>query len=390
MRMLYNYLWKPISATVGIGMIGFCGYLVLNRKDRLPPTSEEEQAMPLEVGKRNSNSSTNSSADGKSKLTRRQPARCSETLREIILKWEAVEHQSTREILHATQKDLALEAVAKLGASDDFLRFLDYLSTKGAGDTRAWVLQSATSGMFSEPGAEAARSWLLTVNDIGIKSALARKAGEEWVGGNFETYLDALAPSGVGCQSSLLVGYCVRLAKADAETAMRIFKELCVPRKIDYSQLPEVVAAAPSGSNFVKLAGFVGHDDKALAKATRAAVLRNWSGVNPAEAARYVISNSMLVHPDQMRVVIAKWAETDSDAATEWLNQTPFGKARDEGMAELSRHWTVADPARAWEYAVSVGDPMHRTKLAKEVYTEWVKVDREAAAAAWKELYPGR
>lgn len=163
-----------------------------------------------------------------------------------------------------------------------------------------------------------------------------------------------------------------------------------MPRRIDYSQLREVVAVAPPDSDFAKIAGFVGSDDKTLAKVTRTAVMLNWAGVRPQEAAQYVIANTTVVHPDQMGVVIGKWAETAPDAATLWLNKAPSGKPRDEGMAALARHWTGGDPAKAWQYAVSVGEYDKRVAVATEVFKVWEKTDRAAVEKAWVELFPGQ
>ena len=235
-------------------------------------------------------------------------------------------------------------AMAELGGSDEFLEFLDFLTEQGSDDLREWVLQEGARELFSGGKAQAAREWLLTIEDGKLKERLCQRAGEAFAGTGFEDYLDALQPAGIHCQSALLTGYCKTLAMTDPEGAQRRFKELCVPRRVAYSGMPEVMSVVPPTADFLKLASFVGADDKTLAKATRTAVLRSWASVDPAAAAEYVLANTPFVHADQMAVVVAQWAQTAPAAAAEWLANAPAGTPRDEGMAALARQSTNENP----------------------------------------------
>ena len=305
--------------------------------------------------------------------------------------WDRITSEANGGDTTAKRREIALAAVTKLGGCPELIQLLDFLSANGAGDLREDLIDNHLGVIFAGPNAVEAREWVLTLGNEKLRERLCLSAGKAFAGVGFKEYFERTGEkAGHHCQAALLAGYCVTLAKTDPEAAVRVYKEMGYPHKIDNTGMALVVAAFPPTADFLKFATETRDDSMTLAKRTRAALLANWAGVKPAEAAQYVVANSKVVHPDQMGVVIGKWAEADSDAATEWLNQTPPGKARDEGMAALARHWTAGDPARAWQYAVSVGDAVQRGKVVKDVFKEWEKADPAAAAAAWKELYPGR
>jgi len=150
-----------------------------------------------------------------------------------------------------------------------------------------------------------------------------------------------------------------------------------------------VYAAMPPETDFRKLAGEIKEDAMSLAKRCRSALLRNWAGVKPEEAARYVVENGASgVAPDQMAEVIAVWAEQSPESAADWLEKAPAGEAKDEGSVTMTGHWLATDPAKAWEHAAKVGDFDKRVKTATAVFKEWEKTDREAAVKAWVALFP--
>lgn len=103
--------------------------------------------------------------------------------------WDGLSREFSGEELLAKQKELALRAVGELGAGPELLQFLDYLTERGAGDVREWVLNEGTEGLFSGVGAAEARAWLLTVEDEGLRKRFLRQPGEEWVGSGFQAYL---------------------------------------------------------------------------------------------------------------------------------------------------------------------------------------------------------
>jgi hypothetical protein len=65
-----------------------------------------------------------------------------------------------------------------------------------------------------------------------------------------------------------------------------------------------------------------------LAKRSRSALLRNWAGVKPEEAAQYVLGNvNSGVAPDQMAEVFSVWAKNSPTSASEWISKVGEGKA---------------------------------------------------------------
>lgn len=308
---------------------------------------------------------------------------------ESTLRWTELSNSSSSEVILERQRSLAIETVLRLGPGVEVIEFLDFLSGKGAGDLRQSLIESGLCGIFKGPDAENARDWLLTLEDKKLREKLSRKAGEQFQGIGFKNFFSEMGRIDHNCQSALLTGYCVSLAKSDPEGAVRLYKELGYPQKIDNTGLADVMASFPPNTNFLKFATETKEDSMTLAKKSRSALLQNWAGVSPEEAAQYVLANSATsVNPDQMGVVIGTWAKQSPDAAVDWLNKAPVGKARDEGMAALARQSTASAPAKALEYAGQISDFDKRVTTATQVFKEWEKIDRPAATAAWLKLFP--
>lgn len=302
--------------------------------------------------------------------------------------WDGLSREFSGEDLLKKQRELALRAVGELGAGPELLQFLDYLTERGAGDVREWVLNEGTEGLFSGVGAAEARAWLLTVEDEGLRKRFLKQAGEEWVGPGFQAYLTQWDHFHGG-QSQLLTGYCMTLAKSDPMAALKAFKELGTMKKINYETLDQVILQSPPTADFLQMATFFGDDGKTLAKTSRTAVLTKWADASPKDAAQYVIGNTQTVHADQMAVVAAGWARKSVSEATQWLNALSPGLPRDHGMRGLAGHFTGSDPARAFSFATAVGDFDLKVKTATEVFEVWEKADRAAAEAAWVKAFSG-
>lgn len=310
-------------------------------------------------------------------------------LDEAALRWEELETTPNGESLLARQQLLAKETIASLGAGEELIQFLDFLTEKGAGDLRQSLIDSGFDGIFKGPEARNARDWLLTLEDKKLREVLCRKAGEQFQGPGFKDFFTEMGKIDHNSQAALLTGYCVSLAKSDPEGAVRLYKEMGYPQKIDNTGMADVMASFPPNTNFLKFATETKEDSMTLAKRSRSALLQNWAGVKPEEAAQYVLANSATsVNPDQMGVVIGTWAKQSPDAAVGWLNKAPVGKVRDEGMAALAKHSTASAPAMALDYAGQISDFDKRVATATQVFKEWEKTDRPAATAAWLKLFP--
>jgi hypothetical protein len=361
----------------------------------LSGSSCDSDSRNREVRNENSGSARSSSGNGVIEPDRIDPrVRSSSTekqnqLKDLTSEWDRISHDFSGEELGVKQRELSRVAVRELGAGPELVMFLEYLQERGAGDVREWLLNDGLDGLFAGTDAEAARRWLLVVEDEELRTGFLRQAGEEWTGPGFKDYFNQWDWLHHG-QAQLLTGYCASLAKSDALGAMRLFKELCIPKRISYDTLDQVILNAPPDSKFLEMAGFFDEDDRPLAKTSRRAVLAKWAETSPKDAAQYVIGNTATVHADQMEVVVTQWARKSVPEATQWLNALSAGLQRDHGMRGLAEHLAESDPARAFVLATMVGDVDLKLKTATEVFQEWAKTDRAAAEAAWLEATSGK
>lgn len=207
------------------------------------------------------------------------------------------------EALLEAQRELALEAVGRLGPSTKFSAFLDHLRRRGAEDLWREMISDGVRGLFAGEEAEQAREWALVyAEDRTTREPLMFLAGEEFSGPGFKPYFERVDAEGChNSQASLLAGYCTAIARSNPALALRTYRELARPFKIDYTGMRYLIAAFPPETDFVDIAVNEIEEDKwTLAKANRAELLRNWSGQSPEGAAQYVISNvkSGKVHAD--------------------------------------------------------------------------------------------
>lgn len=315
-----------------------------------------------------------------------------QVLDEFAYQWDSLRKETQGAALLERQRELAMTAVGELGGSGELLAFLDFLLTKGAGDLRQEIIDTAGSTIFAGPGAKESREWLLRLEDLKLKEQLCRQAGEAFVGVGFKEFFDRLGgEENHHCQAALLTGYCVTLAKTDPEGAVKVYKDLGYPQRIDNSGMAAVVAAFPPHTDFLKFATGIGNDSMTLARRSRTALLQNWAGVRPDEAAQYVLGNCKTVaSPDQMGVVVSTWAQSAPDSAAAWLGRIGAGTAKDAGLAALSEHWRTMDPPKAFACAAGVSDVQKRIEVATAAFQEWAKSDQPAAEKAWYELFPSQ
>lgn len=314
-----------------------------------------------------------------------------QALGQFATDWENVAGRNRDQNTLAKQRELALAALPKLGGSDELLKFLDFLTERGAGDLRKELIDNHLGAVFTGPGAEEAREWLLGVKDEKLRETLSQAAGEAFSGMGFKDYFDKMGEYGDHhSQAALLKGYCMTLATSDPEAALKAYKDLGYPKRIDNTGLADVYASMPPTTDFLKFATGIKEDSMTLAKSSRSALLRNWAKVKPQDAAQYVLANGNSgVAPDQMAQVVSVWANTSPDSVGSWLAKAPEGQAKDEGTAALATHWSASDPMKAWDYASQVGDFNKKVATATAVFKEWEKTDRESATKAWVALFPG-
>ena len=283
-----------------------------------------------------------------------------------------------------TLRAISADAVARLGPTSDLIGYMQFLAAAGVMDERERLLSGGSAGLFDGPQAKAALEWLPTITDAAIRARLSRSAGEVFPAEGFAAFFESFCGmADHNTAAAFLYGHCAALARKDPAEAIRVYKELGYPKRIDNTGMASVMAAVPPDSDFASLAKGIGDDKFSLAKPARAALLRNWAGNHPQQAAEYVLAaNPEVVHPDQMAVVMERWLAQDPEAAAAWLIQAPKGRPTDEGLAAVARHFAEGAPAKAWNSATAIGDPDIRRLTAERVAMEWRRTDPQAAAAA--------
>lgn len=391
-RIMRYHLQQSIIHQVG-AMLAICLTMLITGCDKkenaaLSDTSAQSDSQGTSVG----NSGKNSKKVRTKTKGRIEKPESEQALRKFASDFENLAGQNRDPNTLAKQRDLALAALPKIGGGEELLKFLNYLTERGAGDLRKELIEKHLGAVFTGPHAEEAREWLLTVEDEKLREALSLQAGKVFSGAGFKDYFEKMGEyGGLHSQASLLSGYCQTLAASDPEAAVKAYKELGYPKRIDNTGLAAVFEAMPSNTDFVKFATGIGVDTMTLAKLSRSALLRNWAGVKPEEAAQYILSNvNSGVAPDQMAQVVSVWANRSPESAANWIAKAPEGKAKDEGCAALARFWSASDPIKAWDNAARVGDFNKRVETATAVFKEWEKTDRAAAEKAWVELFPGK
>ncbi len=375
-----------VCAYVSILATASCG------KSEKPPSTGDPAPNRLQPAVQTQDTGSPKAATRARKVARVDRAESDQALRKFASGFENLSGLNRDHDTLAKQRELALAALPEIGGGDGLLKFLDYLTERGAGDLRKELVENHLGVVFTGPRAEQAREWLLSVEDAKLREALSLLAGKAFSGPGFREYFEEMGNhGGLHSQAALLSGYCQTLAGSDPEAAVRVYQELGHPKRIDNTGLAAVYGAMPPGTDFVKFTIGMKDDSRTLAKMSRSALLRNWAGVKPEEAAQYVLGNvNSGVAPDQMAQVVSVWAATAPENAASWLAKAPDGQPKDEGNAAMARHWLAADPIKAWDFAAKVGDFNKRVEAATEVFKEWEKTDREAATKAWVELFPGK
>lgn len=312
----------------------------------------------------------------------------SATLQAVFGRWDEAKRNLTGQALLDARMAISADAVMQLGGGDGLLQFLEFLKKEGQGDVRQWVLTEGMKNLFSSPEkSAAAREWLLGLENAKFQEAVCFPAGQGFQGPGFKEFLDLLP--NIHSQSSLMGGYFSEMAKHDPEGAIKGYFA-ARPPAVDFSALKHVMGAVPPGSDFVAISGMVPGDSQTLAKNARQALFGAWAASAPQEAADYILSNTKLVHSDQLAPVIAQWMSSDPAAATAWVEGLVPGEHRDIAVASQSRQLIPEDPAGAWQVALGIPDAKRREEAMKAVHREWMKKDPKSADAAWKSMREGK
>ncbi len=308
----------------------------------------------------------------------------------IVNAWNEMPSQFTGRELIAKQQELAYQAVGKLAGGAELTQFLEFLKNKGAVDLHNEIVERGMMDAFRAKG-EAMRNWVLSVKDLKMKEQLMLQAGEAYDGADLKAYFERVgnSPNGHNCQCRLMTGYCSKMAEKDPMAAIKVYGEYCHPKKINNTGLAKVMEHLQPNADFPGIAAATAPDSAGISKNTRRSLLANWSQHKPVDAAQYVMSNTSVVHADQMAVVMSVWAQKSPDAAAKWLEEWDASAHKDHGSLALMQNWLKQNkPAQAFQMAVGIGDFELRVKAATEAFSQWAVVDKKAAEAAWVKAFP--
>ena len=289
----------------------------------------------------------------------------------------------------AEQRSYLEEAVIKLGPSSELIEFLTVVSSSGSFNLVEDVYHNQLDNFFINDKPETMRQFLLNdklILEEPLLYELFKKCGASYYGDGFANYFEKVGKVRYGhnCQCRFLTGYCSTMARTDPIKAIHFYREMAKPKGIDDTGIVAIMDHVPANADFVNIAAAeLGSDSEVLAKLARTALLHNWSVLKPAEAAQYVMTNTSVVHADQMAVVMNHWAKQSADDAAKWLAGFDSNAHKDQGYLALAKNMQTSKPAQAFAMATSIGDYDLKVKTATESFTEWAKTDRQAAEAAW-------
>ena len=270
----------------------------------------------------------------------------------------------------------------------DFSDLLDFLEERGEGDLREWMLGEGLAEAAVGPNGSLFRRWLK--DQEAERSKLAEQAGYS-IGRGFlgdeeglKAYLATFTNDHI--QSAVLTGYTIAYAASHPEEAISKFLSLR-PGKVDTSGITQVMAALPPDTDFVKAGSGIPSDDQTLAKTARAAMLVNWAGTAPRDAAQYVMANTSKVHADQLGGIMEKWYTQEPLEAARWAASLRTPEHRDAALAGEARAFAKEDLGRAWDAAGRISDLDRRIAAATPVYRIWSGRDPEGARQAWEQMF---
>ncbi|HVU37178.1 MAG TPA: hypothetical protein VHC95_02490, partial [Opitutales bacterium] len=85
---------------------------------------------------------------------------------------------------------------------------------------------------------------------------------------------------------------------------------------------------------------------------------------------------------DTTGTVARNWLQTDSVAASQWINTLPPGDARDTAVEQIVNTQARNDPAATMNWATTIGNPDTRYSSIQRVTTQWAATDPQAAMQA--------
>ena len=262
-----------------------------------------------------------------------------------------------------------LEVVA-IWAADDSESTLLWLESNAQGIARLETLQSGIN-LWAETAPEAAADWIDGMASDGSKLAASNSLASKWV----ESDPQAAAKWVSGLPSGPIRHEATRALtsawlKQDPQSAcIWAFQE--AEFYGDYDLLNDTIRAyskqSPEDAEaIVREMVITDHSSGAGVDAH----IRGRAEQNPTATAQWLANlppSDPLYSEENNSALMQVWAESDSIAASEWLNQMPVGPQRDAAIAGFSKSIERFEPEAATIWANSIGDPIRRVERLEAI-----------------------
>ncbi|MGB2011804.1 MAG: hypothetical protein ACPH9O_10015 [Akkermansiaceae bacterium] len=113
---------------------------------------------------------------------------------------------------------------------------------------------------------------------------------------------------------------------------------------------------------------------------TQMVIIDRLAREDPTRAAEYVMRSDNQENIDSnLDALLLQWANTDINAATEWVNNSLNPEHRDTAYIQLAEISRDQQPALAIQYAQALGDDNYRQTVTKDILSDWRDQNRGAA-----------
>lgn len=278
-----------------------------------------------------------------------------------------------------------LEVVA-LWAAEDSESALLWLESNAQGIARMETLQSGVE-LWAERAPRATAEWVDGMANDGSKTAAARALAKQWASsapGQAAEWVAGL-PNGEIAEAAsleLVDAWADTDPEAAAVWALAQAEYNDNDRALEQS-IQNYTKQDPSGAET-----FVRELAEAYeSPAPAGTYARALATENPAAAAAWFskLDESDPIYSSEHATTILKtWAETDSIAASAWLDKQPGGPRRDAAIAGFVETIQRFEPSAATMWAESIESPNLRTQQLEANFSAWAQ-ENQSEAQAWLE-----
>lgn len=170
-------------------------------------------------------------------------------------------------------------------------------------------------------------------------------------------------------------------ALALAETLTPPYRALAIEASLDgfIKDRPADVCAYLTAANGQDPGGLPETNDSSWQKRKLTEAVTQWSGQDPAAAARFYDQRPGAIGEYATRDIAGAWVKQDPATAMDWVSHLP-AQAQSWALQGGLKSWAQADPASALQYYNSLTNPADQQRLARFVAEGWSDADPQEAA----------